>query len=286
MVLEPLTAPVAVHGEGALWSPAQDLWISVDMLAGALVLTDDAGSSRRIQLPDDIAAFVRPVVGSPDLLAAGERTLWRIDTSVDPAVIVPVDDVAVRPGCRVNEGGCAPDGSLYVGTMAYDERLDGGTVELRRADGSWTTCLATTSISNGLVMPSPEVALFVDSPTKVVASYSVDRDGGWYAPTTWCDLTTEAGAPDGVCLDAAGDLWVAMWGGGVVLKLSRGRVVERLAVPVAYPTSVALGGPDGNRLLVTSSRLPVDAHDDELAGGLFVATVDVPGAIVHAWAPA
>ena len=73
----------------------------------------------------------------------------------------------------------------------------------------------------------------------------------------------ERGIPDGMCVDADGNLWVAHVGGRRVVKLSpAGDELDEIPVPAKAVTSVAFGGPDGADLyIVTADNL------DDPAGG-------------------
>jgi sugar lactone lactonase YvrE len=64
----------------------------------------------------------------------------------------------------------------------------------------------------------------------------------------------EVGAPDGMTVDAAGDLWVAVYGGGRVQRYGPdGSLREELPVPARQSTSCAFGGPGLHRLYVTTA---------------------------------
>ncbi len=55
-------------------------------------------------------------------------------------------------------------------------------------------------------------------------------------------------------VDAAGDLWVAVYGGGRVHRYSpEGELLEALPVPAAQSTCCAFGGPRPDRLYVTTA---------------------------------
>jgi sugar lactone lactonase YvrE len=66
-------------------------------------------------------------------------------------------------------------------------------------------------------------------------------------------LSEEVGAPDGLTVDAAGDLWVAIYGGGCVHHYSPDGVLrETLKVPAAQATSCAFAGAGLHQLYVTT----------------------------------
>ena len=91
-----------------------------------------------------------------------------------------------------------------------------------------------------------------------------------------------------MAIDSDGGLWVAMYGAGQVWRLVGGRVQTVLEVPTQKVTSVALGGPDGRDLLVTTAQEGMDSAAlaaDPYAGHLFRARADVPGQGLHNLAP-
>jgi len=89
------------------------------------------------------------------------------------------------------------------------------------------------------------------------------------------------GTPDGLTVDADGDLWVAIFGGGRVQRYSpEGKFREELAVPAEQTTSCAFGGPGLHTLFVTTAT---EGWDDErrradpLAGLVYRLYTDATG---------
>lgn len=73
-------------------------------------------------------------------------------------------------------------------------------------------------------------------------------------------------------------LWVALWGGGSVVRLdSRGNEIARLRVPVPQVSSVAFGGADLSELYITTAGGDDRARYGPLAGSLFRARPGVRG---------
>ena len=57
-------------------------------------------------------------------------------------------------------------------------------------------------------------------------------------------VAEEVGAPDGMTVDAAGDLWVAVYGGGRVRRYSPdGELREALTVPAEQARAARSAGP-------------------------------------------
>src|SRR5690606_23465196 len=90
------------------------------------------------------------------------------------------------------------------------------------------------------------------------------------------------GAPDGMTIDADGNLWIALWGGSAVVchDPATGKRLEKIELPAERITSCAFGGEDLGDLYITSARTGLS--DDELqqqpaAGGLFMVRPGVHG---------
>ena len=67
-------------------------------------------------------------------------------------------------------------------------------------------------------------------------------------------LAPDVGAPDGLTVDAPGDLWVAIYGGGCVRRYTPGGELREIRrVPARQSTSCAFAGDRLDRLYVTTA---------------------------------
>ena len=269
-VIEQVTDAVCVHGEGVAISPrwAEPRW--VDMLAGDILELVDGRVSRRHV--GTVAALIRPR-RSPGFVVATELGIVLTDTDeLDAPIVLELDVLPAGGGVRMNEGECAPDGSLFLGSMAWDGAPDRGALLRINADLTVETVEAMVTISNGIAWDQARgVAYYVDTGTGHIDVIDSDPEGAWRARRPFATL----GAPDGICLDADGAVWVACYGGGEVRRyLPDGTLDTRLRLPTRFPTSVGL---DGTALYITTSRYPDQATGDDVAGALLRAEVAVPG---------
>lgn len=268
---EQVTDVVTYHGEGPCWSPTWGGLRFVDLLAGDLLTLQDDGTVERLHV-GQIAAFVRPrsrggyVVG----LARGIG----LATSPDGEP-VPQPELWSDPGVRMNEGGCDPWGNLYAGSMAYDARPGGARLYRITPGGDVDVVVADATISNGLdFAPDGTRAYYDDTATGRTDVFDVeDRHLVRRRP-----FVAGAGEhPDGLTVDSAGNVWVALHGAGCVRCVSpAGVVLAEVEVPARQTTACALGGPDLRDLYVTTSRENLD-DPEPAAGALFRVRVDVPG---------
>ena len=273
------TARVAspdVHAlaEGPLWDGPRDRLLWVDIEAGAVhigTLDGDRVVRTDTRVVDRTAAAV--VSGrSGELLVAGTETLLVV--GADGAVTPGPRIVPAGSGRRLNDGECDPDGTFWVGTMRFDERPGGEVLVRVGADRSVTTIDEGLSLSNGLAW-SPDGSLFynVDTTPKVVYVRSGDGPRREF-------LRPDA-APDGMCADAEGNLWIACYGAGEVRRYAPdGTLTGVVEVGVPNVTCPAFVGPALDRLLITTAR----SDGDPDSGRLFLADVGAVGLPVTPWA--
>jgi sugar lactone lactonase YvrE len=129
----------------------------------------------------------------------------------------PIAEVAPA-GTRMNDAACDPQGRLWAGTMADDHHAGGGALYRLDWTGRTELMLDGLTISNGLGWsPDGGTMYLVDSGPRVIHAFAFDRDRGTISDErVLVTLDEEAGAPDGMTVDGAGDLWVAIYGGGRV----------------------------------------------------------------------
>lgn len=266
------------HGEGPVWSESWGGLRFVDLEAGdVLSLLTDGRVQRRHVGP--IAAALRPRCGGGAVIA-GERGFIRehVDGSLQP-----MGDLWTSPRIRMNDGGCDPLGRFYCGTMAYDKGRGAGT--LYRLDADWAAwpVLTGVTVSNGLSWsPDGSLAYYNDTPTRRISVFDWDPEAGLSNRRTFVDVHARA---DGLTVDAEGAVWTAIWDGSAVRRyLPNSRLDAVIDVPVRHVTACTFGGPDLDRLYITTSQEQTDLREDRLAGALFCARVGVRGLPVRPFA--
>jgi sugar lactone lactonase YvrE len=174
------------------------------------------------------------------------------------------------------------NGRAYVGNFGDDSAPPAPpapTVLIAvEPDGQARVVADELMFPNGIAVSDGGKALIVAETRSVPGRLSAFRilpDGGLADRR----VLTEFGAgelPDGVVLDAAGGIWVAMpFSGEVVRVSSDGAITERIKVESAY--AVALGGPDGRDLFVCTAPSWVPEEAARLRGGAILRTrVEIP----------
>jgi len=268
---EQVTEALTYHGEGPVWSASWGGLRFVDMMAGDMLTLGDDGHVRRLHV-GSLAAFVRPR-RSGGYVVGLERGLGLAD--VPDAVPTPLTPMWSDPGIRMNEGGCDPAGALYAGSMSYEHTPGAGTLYRIDADGAVEVAEPNVTISNGLdFSPDGSRAYYNDTATGRTDVLDV-RDGRLCHRRPF--HSGDGTQPDGLCVDSAGNVWVALHGAGRVRCYSpAGQVLAEVRLPARLVTACTFGGEDLRDLYVTTSR--EDLEDPEpAAGAVFRVRVHVPG---------
>ncbi|MFJ2738738.1 SMP-30/gluconolactonase/LRE family protein [Streptomyces sp. NPDC087440] len=256
----------AALGEGPTWDPAADRLIWVDVLGSRVHTYAPATGRRTVMATEQHVGAAKPaadgglVVNLRDGVGsyAAEGTFrWLLH---DPV-----------PGRRGNDAAVAPDGSLWAGTMRYDEAPGGGhLVRIDPATTEATALFPAVTVSNGIgwCPLSPRV-YYVDSPTRrvdvcdLVDQLPVNR-------RPFAEVEPGAGFPDGLTVDAEGCVWVALWDGGQIRRYTPdGRLDRTVRLPLPRPTACAFGGPGLRDLYITTARAG-QPRPHPLAGSLLV----------------
>jgi gluconolactonase len=147
-----------------------------------------------------------------------------------------------------------------------------GTVHYVDARGKTHLVAEGLAFPNGIVLrPDGKTLLVGESQHNRILSYEVVAPGRLGRRRVFADLPTKEGEqianePDGICLDRAGNLYVAHYGMRQVQVLSpAGRILRRYAAGNLTTSNVAFGGPRMDQLYVTGAL----GEEKTTKGGLF-----------------
>ena len=275
VAVEQVTEVCTEHGEGPFWDATRGRLLLVDMLAGAIVEVDPAGTTRRHEI-GGVVAVIR-ARRSGGFVIATEHGFRFLTADLEPgktAVTVFSD-----PEIRMNEGGCDPQGRFFCGTMAYQQTPGAGTMYRLDADLSVHRVFGGVTVSNGLQWHSGgRHAYYNDTPTGAVAMLDFDPATGFFGESRTFATVVGPGKPDGMALDEQGGVWVALWGGGAVQRYdASGVLTDRLELPAGQVTACTFGGPDLGTLYITTSRQDLGPQAEPEAGAVFAARVPYRG---------
>ncbi|NUS14943.1 MAG: SMP-30/gluconolactonase/LRE family protein [Streptomyces sp.] len=272
-------------GEGPLWDGRTGTLHWVDIVAGE-VLSRPEGAAARVT-PLGVQVGCLGLTADPDVLVAGLRTGWHLVDLRTGARRLLADPEADRPACRFNDGAVDPAGRFWTGSLEDSESGPDGRLYVLGTDGGHRTADEGFQCANGIDWsPDGRWMYFVDSHVNRVHRYPFDvATGSLGARELFTDTTALDGVPDGLRVDAAGDVWIAFWGGAHVTRFAPdGTVRERVDVPVLQPTSIAFGGPDLRTMFITSASRGMTADQLgrwPLSGAVLRREAAVPGRPAH-----
>lgn len=142
-------------------------------------------------------------------------------------------------------------GNYYV-TDSGNFRKRNGCLIRFTSDGQGSTLAGPLGYANGLALSADEKTLFmVESDTNSVLSFEIRADGSLNSPSTYA---TECGRfPDGLTLDAQGNLYVCCYASDEIWRVSPSGKKELFAwdpwaVRLGSPTNMAFGGKEFDML--------------------------------------
>lgn len=266
----PAAAAFAQLGESPLWDVEVGLrWLDVERRRLFTLGLD--GRETAVALSSAVTAV--ELGPEKDLLAvtkAGVGWLNPVSGLVDQTASIVFDEALT-----MNDGAIDARGRCWAGSAVRDRswrgalfRIEGNSVSLR---------VEKLGMSNGMDWsPAGDVLYHVDSTAGTVTAWEYDLAlGELGASRVLRAVPASLGLPDGLTVDADGNVWVAIWGAGQVWRLDArtGVTTAIVRVRASRTSSCAFGGPDLSTLYITT------AADGESPGGghLYSAEVAVRG---------
>jgi sugar lactone lactonase YvrE len=261
----------ALLGEGPSWDPVTARLIWLDILGSRVHWFDPATGRDTVMATEQHVGAAKPRAGGGIVANLRDGVgLYDADGAFRWLHLEPV------PGRRANDAAVDAAGTLWAGTMRYDEAPGGGTLARFLPDGTVTRVLDDVAVSNGTDWsPDGTLMYYVDSPTRRVDVFDADPATGEVRKRrTFAEIEDGAGFPDGLTVDAEGCVWVALWEGGAVRRYTPDGKLDRVVeVPAARTTACAFGGPRLTDLYITTATVGLDAlalAGQPLAGSLLV----------------
>jgi Entner-Doudoroff aldolase len=275
-VAELVCNPLAMIGESPLWRAASQQVVWVDPLAPRLLRAHRLDSEAS-ELALSVPVWSLAALPSGQLGAAVEEGFAIIDETSGRVLGGPA--APMDAGCRFNDMTTDSSGGLWAGAMHRGLLAGRGSLYYAPSiDHPPRQVASGLGVPNGMAFSADQRTLYViDTLARTLLAYPVDLALGRLGePIVVTDFMGLPGKPDGMAIAADGSLWVAMWGGGCVVRIGAdGALRQQLQVPAPHVSSVCTG-PDGT-LFATTSRMRMNARqlaEAPGAGGLFaIATI-------------
>lgn len=262
-------------GECPLWDARRERLFWIDSLKQRIWSSAADGSEAQAWTMPDIIGSIG--LCQDDRLIAGFASGFGLVTLKSDQVEVDWigDPDPTQSDTRLNDGKVDGHGRFWCGTMNSNFATDNAALFRLDPNRSWKRVDDGFTVSNGIAF-SPEGTKLYFSDSRVDRSYQYDLD-----PATGCasqrrpflDTSTYQGRVDGATVDAEGRYWAALFEGNAVACFSPdGELLQKIELPIRYPTMCSFGGPDLDILYVTSATFLMSEEElvqEPLAGALF-----------------
>jgi sugar lactone lactonase YvrE len=258
-----------IFPEGLRWHDDR-LWLS-DMYAGKVLTVGLDGERTEVaEVPGRPSGLGFLPDGTPLAVSMEDHRLLRLEQGG------PVEHADLTPlvSGHVNDLLVGPEGRAYAGNFGFDflGGADPAPAELVAVepDGSARVVADGLMFPNGMALADGgETLLVAEMLAAKVTAFSVAADGSLSERRVWAELPDRF--PDGIALDADGNLWVASsLSAEALLVAPGGEVLELISTAPRLAPACALGGPDGRTLFLALA----ETSPELLAQGISKGRID------------
>jgi sugar lactone lactonase YvrE len=271
-------------GEAPIWHAASKRLLWIDLYDPKLFIHDPAKGEtvvREIALKAPLGAIAATTNSKLLIVShAGGLSTLNIKTGASKIFARPEQD---RDGIIYNDCKTDRSGRLWVGSSHAKETDPRGALWCVLPNGKCFLGDVGFAVSNGPAFSlDGKIMYFNDSVGKKTFAYDISPDDPMPRNRrVLISYTPEEGMPDGLTVDAGGNLWVAHWGGARVTQFSNaGFRLRHIQVPAPHVTSAGFGGENLATLYVTTARdgmSPDALHLWPQSGNLFATKPGVEG---------
>lgn len=262
--------------EGPRWRD-DGLWFS-DMHGGQIMTVDMDGNAKGFaSVPQRPSGLGWLPDGRMLAVSMSDRKVLRMESSG----FVEHADLSGLAPCECNDMVVDRQGRAYVGHFGFDHfsHADFRPASLIavETDGSARVVANDLKFPNGTVISDDGRTLIVgESYGRRLTAFDIESDGSLSNRRVWADIGM---APDGICLDAEGCVWVASPTERAVVRVRQGGVITSRIEVGRKAIACMLGGPDRRTLFaLTSETTQPDRALELRSSRIETIAVDVPGA--------
>jgi len=265
-----------VCGEGPMWHPVEKKVYWVDIADPGRMFRYDPATGKHEQF------YTGRTVGGYTIQADGSFLLFMdkgtVMTWKDGKLTTVVEDIPDERESRFNDVFADPMGRVFCGTMPTKERP--GHLYRLDTNGALTKLLDGIGCSNGMgLTPDHKGLYYTDSNAYTIYLFDYDAATGAIGnQRVFVQHPASDGLPDGMTVDAAGNVWSAHWDGNCLICYSpQGKELQRVGFPARKVSSVVFGGEDCMDMYVTTAGGNMKDTDGAGAGALFRLRLGVKG---------
>src|ERR1700674_289847 len=201
---------------------------------------------------------------------------------LDPDGLTRVAELTALAPWHCNDMVVDRNGRAYIGNFGFDfmekEKVKATVIVMVTPEGETRVVANDLLFPNGSVI-TPDGRTFIVGETFAnrLTAFSVAADGSLSGRRVWAQL--QGAAPDGICLDAEGAIWMASPISREILRVREGGAVTHRIGVATQGLACMLGGLDGRTLFILSAPLTRPEKGRALKlGRIETVQVDVPAA--------
>lgn len=184
---------------------------------------------------------------------------------------------------RFNHASLDRTGRPVFAMIEARARTDGGGFYQLREDASLATLCAPLTMWTGFDWTADGKALYcTDAINQRILRFNYDAESGSISDqTVVMEMPAAHGRPDALVIDESGALWVSLWDGWRIVRITpAGQIDSEIVLPVPRPVGLCFGGSDMRTLFITSAKVrlsPQVIDEAPLSGAVFQFRSKTPG---------
>lgn len=301
----------AKFAEGPIWHKAYGIiWLDI---ANKKIITFDPETEKEDVY--DAMGWIKAIIPTSDgqFIGVYKDGLYLINfkLGIKKLFVIPPDLSDIH---YLNDSKCGPDGRLWVGSSdgffknfkenaqtAYSNYpFENAKLFSVNAKGEIQTHLLNVALSNGLEWDRKTNKFYhIDSSKHAIFQYELTENGQLHFEKTVYSFKMDEGFPDGMTIDSEGNLYVALFKGGLMATTSKQptrivcinpqkqQIIEEFILPVSHVTSCTIGGENLDTLFITTAYEPLPENrvkEEPLAGYLLQLSIHTTGVLPYEFA--
>ncbi|KAI1861364.1 uncharacterized protein JN550_010894 [Neoarthrinium moseri] len=292
-VKEPYIKLHCALGEGPYFEKATNSLRFVDIIKKRVHTVDltkgpDSLSTLEFDIPIGVTADIEGVDPQDRILIGAKHGMAVLHRKTGKYEYITKFFAEENVRIRGNDGAIDPHGRFWLGSMTdfgQGPVLPEGALWLFHSKKPGQSMKAPVSIPNSVSWsPDNKVMYFTHSSSRVIHAYDYAAEDGSITNERTFFTYEGQGEPDGHRVDAEGNMWCAVYGDAVVLKISpQGKLVGKIHMPTKNITCVEFVGTE---LFITTAGMEEGQGTPEqvdFSGGLYRIDVGVKGLTPYAF---
>ena len=196
-------------------------------------------------------------------------------------IIKKLDKQVTLPSqVRFNDGKTDGYGRFWCGSMSESNpSKPGGAIYMLDRKQEIHEVIKGIHISNSITASFDNKNFYyADTYKKLIYKTSLYKKKPYIKNANiFLDNNSLPGFPDGSTVDSNNTLWNAEWNGGQVTQYDKnGKIISKIKTPMKKPTCVAFGGPNMNKLFITSAK-DINTNEEDISGKTICIKMHVKG---------